>query len=640
MYSDWIGNSIQVGGSITGYDWHERRVVDNKWVTKPYDGTVVIECTGNTKLDVDRVYIDPATDPDGVFALDQKFVPTQLDPGKPVTIPTTFKPLAEKDYVAKVIMDCTFDGKPATVTATLQGTGIQPHIQITGYKFGNGPTKSPIQIGTSTNGNGNVDTKNTAGIVATMELTINNLRIIGPDAKDFKIDPAFVPNYPKKLQIGENWDIPLIFTASKAGVHNAQLVAYTWDESKTNNVNPPDQDAPDLAVGDLEGYGYADGLVTTNHDYGTIFKTLSGTGQVSLQNTGTETIQITRDIKESLIGAVGYYNKATISWKTEKGGLFEPTAPFDLAAGDKLLVDVKFTANDGDRLPKNAQIEYITKAPNDPTTKTSYSNLTGMGKILKMVARIPVGYEADPGKTIPIDFRIEKDPTETEALETANIREFTATIHFKAVGNDKVQAVYPLVKDCIDLIRLGTLSEGWVCDGATITDTQTDSYLQVKMSNANNPLKGEGVLFSVVMRTFLSDLTNVPLPCGFTVGGVPSNYVQVTELPGSIVINPVCVNTLRLIELSGKKFSLAQNQPNPVKNNTTIDYSVAFEADVNISLFNASGQKVATLINQSQKPATYQISFDAEQLGLTSGSYFYKMECGPFSDVKTLIINK
>lgn len=633
LFSDWIGNSIQVGGTITGYPWNKRRVVDNKWVTNPYDGSVIIECTGNTRLDVNRVYIDPATDPDGVFTLDQKFVPTQLDPGKPVSIPATFKPLAEKDYVAKVIMDCTFDSKPVTVSATLQGTGIQPHIAITGYKFA-----TPIQIGNSRNGNGNVDTKTGSGVVATMPLTVNNLRIIGPDAKDFKIDPTFVPNYPRTLQIGDNWDIPIIFTASKAGTHTAKLVAYTWDESKANNVNPPDQDAPDLAVGDLEGYGFADGLLTTNHDYGTIFKSLSGIGQVYLENTGTEAITITRNIDQSILGAVNYYNIGEITWRTEKGGLVKPLVPFDLGPGDKLLVDVKFSALDGYRTPVNAQIEYITKAPNDATTKTSYSNLTGMGKILKMVAKIPDNYRADPGTTIFVDYLIEKDPKETEALETANIKEFKAIIHFKAVGNDKIQAVYPIVKDCMDLIRLGYMTEGWTCEYATIFDTPTDSYLQVKLSNPTNALKGDGVLFRINMSTFLSDLTTVPLPCDFEVSGIPAQYVEVTEIPGQIVINPVCVNTLRLIQLSGKTFSLAQNQPNPVKNNTTIDYSVAFEADVNISLYNASGQKVATLINQSQKPATYQISFDTEQLGLTSGSYFYKMECGPFSDVKTLII--
>ena len=132
----------------------------------------------------------------------------------------------------------------------------------------------------------------------------------------------------------------------------------------------------------------------------------------------------------------------------------------------------------------------------------------------------------------------------------------------------------------------------------------------------------------------------VPLPHWFEVLGTPANYVIVDTVPGSIKITPVCVNTLRLIELSNVNYELQQNIPNPASDNVTIDYSVGLEARTTITLYNETGHKVATLIDQKMKPGKYSISFNIDELGLGSGAYFYKMESGPFKDSKTMIISK
>jgi Secretion system C-terminal sorting domain/Cytochrome c554 and c-prime len=77
-------------------------------------------------------------------------------------------------------------------------------------------------------------------------------------------------------------------------------------------------------------------------------------------------------------------------------------------------------------------------------------------------------------------------------------------------------------------------------------------------------------------------------------------------------------------------FSLQQNYPNPFNPQTTIRYTVgsvrtlhAVSQQVNLSIYNLLGQKVATLVDKMQTPGNYQVTFDATSL--SSGIYFYHL---------------
>lgn len=619
LNSIWKGNSIDVGPVIQGKDWGRVRIVDNKWVKSPYTGEVEVFSIGNTNLDVDRIYIKD--DPDGVFALDSKYFPAQLiGNATPVKIPVTFTPKAEKDYVATVVMESHFDTKTYVSEAQLKGTGLQPHIEIIGKEF-----LTPLYIGSSENGYGQVNQP--AKPDYSMPLTVNQLRIVGPDANAFEIDAALInPQLPKSLNPTQQWDIPIKFTAKHSGKHTATLVAYGWDE--VNGVNP-DHDAPEQVDGDLIGYGYVEGLDATDHDFGTMFKTLSGNGQVYLVNNGSQSITITRDIDASLTGNINAFNVGAMTWRTSISNQVKPLAPFTLMPDETLYVDVKFTAIDVGTF--NGQIEYQTSVGQE------YSNLVGKGKIFRMIARIPNHYQVDPGKSTLIEYYIDKDPAENGTLEEANITEFKAVINFKDISRAEIQDVYPLVNGCADINKTGTMLDGWNCEYATIINNGTT--LQAKF-NSTTPLKGSGVLFKFNMNAYLSDLNSIPLPHTFEIQGTPAQYTIVNHVPGKISITPVCVNTLRLIQLSNVAYSLKQNIPNPVMGNTTIEYAVGLNAPATISLYNSLGEKVAVLIDQMHRPGRYSISLDIEQLGLSSGTYFYKMESGPYTETKTLIINK
>jgi hypothetical protein len=67
------------------------------------------------------------------------------------------------------------------------------------------------------------------------------------------------------------------------------------------------------------------------------------------------------------------------------------------------------------------------------------------------------------------------------------------------------------------------------------------------------------------------------------------------------------------------EFTLGQNFPNPFNPATTIEYAVPHAADVTLTIYNVTGQLVARLVSQRQKPGCYQVSWEA--MGLANGLY-------------------
>jgi uncharacterized protein (DUF362 family) len=75
-----------------------------------------------------------------------------------------------------------------------------------------------------------------------------------------------------------------------------------------------------------------------------------------------------------------------------------------------------------------------------------------------------------------------------------------------------------------------------------------------------------------------------------------------------------------------KEYALEQNYPNPFNGTTGIRYSLPLNAHVVMSVFNALGQHVATLVDEPLSAGTHEVRFDAS--GLPSGTYFYRLWVG------------
>jgi hypothetical protein len=84
------------------------------------------------------------------------------------------------------------------------------------------------------------------------------------------------------------------------------------------------------------------------------------------------------------------------------------------------------------------------------------------------------------------------------------------------------------------------------------------------------------------------------------------------------------------------KFSLSQNYPNPFNPSTTINYQLPMACNVELSIYNLLGQKVATLVSKKQPAGQYQVEWDASNFA--SGIYYYMIKAGEFRQVKKMVL--
>ncbi len=80
------------------------------------------------------------------------------------------------------------------------------------------------------------------------------------------------------------------------------------------------------------------------------------------------------------------------------------------------------------------------------------------------------------------------------------------------------------------------------------------------------------------------------------------------------------------------EFILYQNYPNPFNPITAITYRLTVKTYVQLTVYNALGQKIATLVNEKQQKGLYSVNFNAHNLA--SGVYVYNLRADGFS-IKT-----
>jgi N-acetylneuraminic acid mutarotase len=118
---------------------------------------------------------------------------------------------------------------------------------------------------------------------------------------------------------------------------------------------------------------------------------------------------------------------------------------------------------------------------------------------------------------------------------------------------------------------------------------------------------------------------------GFTeAGGVSANRVARWNSGTSRVE--------QLSPTAPKTFLLEQNYPNPFNPSTTIRYQLPVASEVKLEVYDVLGKKIATLVNERQSAGSYQVVWNAS--GLSSGTYFYRLQAGTFVETKKMIMVK
>ncbi len=83
-------------------------------------------------------------------------------------------------------------------------------------------------------------------------------------------------------------------------------------------------------------------------------------------------------------------------------------------------------------------------------------------------------------------------------------------------------------------------------------------------------------------------------------------------------------------------YELRQNMPNPFDPSTTIRFSIVRPEPTTLLVFDASGRRVATLVNDVLEPGTYTVRFDGSSCA--SGVYFYRLTTGSYAETKKMLL--
>ncbi len=86
------------------------------------------------------------------------------------------------------------------------------------------------------------------------------------------------------------------------------------------------------------------------------------------------------------------------------------------------------------------------------------------------------------------------------------------------------------------------------------------------------------------------------------------------------------------------KTELHQNHPNPFNPSTQISFTLSNSSNVNVSVYNALGQKVAELLNENMNAGSHDVEFNANNFA--SGFYFYRLETPNYSKTMKMLLLK
>ena len=91
-------------------------------------------------------------------------------------------------------------------------------------------------------------------------------------------------------------------------------------------------------------------------------------------------------------------------------------------------------------------------------------------------------------------------------------------------------------------------------------------------------------------------------------------------------------------EIAG--FSLGNNEPNPFSDNTTVSFTIPQTTAVRLLVTDVYGREITTLASGEMAAGTYPVTFNARDLNLSAGVYYYTLNSGGTSISKKMMFVK
>ncbi len=88
---------------------------------------------------------------------------------------------------------------------------------------------------------------------------------------------------------------------------------------------------------------------------------------------------------------------------------------------------------------------------------------------------------------------------------------------------------------------------------------------------------------------------------------------------------------------------LYQNEPNPFASLTTIKYQIPKKSNMDLTIYNITGQSIRTLVKGVKQSGYYMVKWDGRDetsKEVSSGIYFYRLKAKDFSEIRKMILMK
>jgi hypothetical protein len=83
---------------------------------------------------------------------------------------------------------------------------------------------------------------------------------------------------------------------------------------------------------------------------------------------------------------------------------------------------------------------------------------------------------------------------------------------------------------------------------------------------------------------------------------------------------------------------LYSNNPNPARNHTALQYSIACEGRVRLEVYNTLGQRVVSLVDETQSPGVYKVTWNFGMDRLPAGVYFYRLKTADYTKIRKMVV--
>ncbi len=160
-------------------------------------------------------------------------------------------------------------------------------------------------------------------------------------------------------------------------------------------------------------------------------------------------------------------------------------------------------------------------------------------------------------------------------------------------------------------------------------------------------IRGEGTPTSAAellqwrSDVFLAELNSdghAPVtPAALTLSAAADCFTPGILTADNIEFSPYCLGNARLLTL-GNAFALHAPQPNPAGIGTaSIRFELGFETEVDFSLYNTFGERVAELAHGRMSEGSHVLQLPR---GLAAGVHLIRLQAGPFIETQTLVVTE